>query len=116
MTPAGAGLEPAEPPCQGENNQKWQEEECHQKVAHPITRSLRRVNEDNGAKRQNGAETEQRGHAPGGTDTFADGRRHGEETPGHIQVVLYLSRNRRKKVTPSSTCHSHCGRSLTRHF
>jgi hypothetical protein len=67
MTPAGAGLEPAEPPSHGEPDQEGKEERSGQEVVHPVSGSLRRIPEENGAERQNGADAEQCGQAPGGT-------------------------------------------------
>ena len=62
MTPAGAGLEPAEPQSQQDAG-----EEGHrgQNVVHPIPWRLGHHPEENGPTRQDGADTEQRGRAPG---------------------------------------------------
>ena len=65
MTPAGAGLKPAEPPNQGENDQEGQEDQRGHKVVHPVPRSLRRLLEEDSRLRQGGADAVQRGHAPG---------------------------------------------------
>src|SRR5215469_4844741 len=72
MTPARAGLKPAEPPSQGETDQEGKKEQRCEKVVHPILGSLRRIPEENGPKRQGCADAEQRGQARGGVGRFAN--------------------------------------------
>ncbi len=92
MTPAGAGLEPAEPPSQGETDQEGKEERGGQEVVHPVSDGACAAFQRKTAPsarmalmpaawsraRRDGSACE--GHAP----------RKGN--PGRRQVVLYIPR------------------------
>jgi hypothetical protein len=92
MTPAYAGLDPVEPPSEGQTDQEGKQEQRCEKVVHPVLWGLRRIPQENGRKRQCGADAEQRRHAPRRMCTLANEIGHKQETPGHPQVVLPIPR------------------------